>query len=123
MLCLSRQSNGEQTGEIKYIHLLRGKMLNTNFFPLAIFNFLPLSLPQIIYCPTCKAILRKLITYIGKTATKEGVNRLLDRICKKIRISGCTRFLQKYKNKLVIALLSGDKAGTICVKLKLLGRG
>nr|QGA69872.1 NK-lysin antimicrobial peptide type 3 [Sinocrossocheilus bamaensis] len=77
---------------------------------------------QMIYCDACKAILRRVIKYIGKTASKDEVNRQLDRICKRIRIRGCTRFLQKYKNKLVIALLSGDKASTICIKLKMCRR-
>ncbi|XP_052386590.1 prosaposin [Carassius gibelio] len=77
---------------------------------------------QIIYCSVCKAIVRKLISYIGKNANKEEVNRKLDNICTKIKIPGCSGFLRKYKNKLVTALLSGDKAATICVKLKLCKR-
>lgn len=123
-------------------------MQNTNFFPWSRFYFLPLSLPQMIICGVCKTILRKVITFIGKTASKvcktylytcwayyklnvfpcswfvlifsqEEINQKLDRICKKIRISGCQSFLQKYKNKVVNSLISGDKAGTICIKLKL----
>ncbi|XP_018970060.2 antimicrobial peptide NK-lysin [Cyprinus carpio] len=74
---------------------------------------------QMIICGVCKTILRKVITFIGKTASKEEINQKLDRICQKIRISGCQSFLQKYKNKVVNSLLSGDKAGTICIKLKL----
>ncbi|KAF4102212.1 antimicrobial peptide NK-lysin [Onychostoma macrolepis] len=74
---------------------------------------------QFIFCRACKTILRKVIQFVGKTVSKEEINRQLDRICGKIRIRGCKSFLQKYKNKLVIYLLSGDKAGTICIKLKL----
>uniref|UniRef100_A0A9J8BXK2 Saposin B-type domain-containing protein n=1 Tax=Cyprinus carpio carpio TaxID=630221 RepID=A0A9J8BXK2_CYPCA len=74
---------------------------------------------QIIICNVCKTILRKVIAFIGKTASKEEINQKLDRICQKIRISGCQSFLQKYKNKVVNSLISGDKAGTICIKLKL----
>ncbi|XP_052436046.1 antimicrobial peptide NK-lysin [Carassius gibelio] len=74
---------------------------------------------QLIICNVCKMILGKVIGYIGKTASKEKINQQLDKICEKIRIRGCKNFLQKYKTKLVTYLLSGDKAGTICIKLQL----
>ncbi|XP_059377024.1 antimicrobial peptide NK-lysin [Carassius carassius] len=74
---------------------------------------------QLIICSVCKTILRKVIGYIGKTASKEKINQQLDKICEKIRIRGCKTFVQKYKNKLVTYLLSGDRAGTICIKLKM----
>ncbi|XP_043119303.1 uncharacterized protein LOC122362088 [Puntigrus tetrazona] len=74
---------------------------------------------ELILCGICKSILRKVIELIGKTANKEEINQKIDKICQKIRIPGCTNFVLKYKNKIVDALLSGNKAGSICLKIKL----
>ncbi|KAI2654341.1 hypothetical protein H4Q32_011042 [Labeo rohita] len=77
---------------------------------------------QIIKCNACKTILRTVIKYIGKTASKEEVNRQLDKVCKTIKIRGCARLLQKFKNKIISELLSGDKASTICINIKMCRR-
>ncbi|KAK2878786.1 hypothetical protein Q8A67_019577 [Cirrhinus molitorella] len=37
---------------------------------------------QMIYCSACKTLLRKVIQYIGKTASKDEINRKLDTILK-----------------------------------------
>ncbi|XP_067311613.1 uncharacterized protein [Pseudorasbora parva] len=72
-----------------------------------------------IFCGICKTVVKKAISYIGKTVTKDEVNRQIDTICKKIKIPGCVTFVNKYKIKLVNALLSGGNELTICIKLKL----
>nr|XP_017207213.1 antimicrobial peptide NK-lysin-like [Danio rerio] len=70
-------------------------------------------------CVICKYVMRKVIVGVGKTVSKDEVNRQLNTICRKIRIPGCRNFVRKYRNKLINDLLAGARAHTICVHLKL----
>ncbi|XDV43210.1 hypothetical protein PO909_011727 [Leuciscus waleckii] len=73
----------------------------------------------LILCDSCKILVKKIIAYIGKHASKDKVDRQLGTICKKIKIPGCTKFVKKYKIKLINALISGGNERTICIKLNL----
>ncbi|XP_056333760.1 prosaposin [Danio aesculapii] len=73
----------------------------------------------LVFCNICKNVMRKVIIAVGKTVSKDEINRQLDKICMKLRIPGCRRFVQKYKNALINALLAGNRAQATCVQLKL----
>ncbi|XP_051578710.1 antimicrobial peptide NK-lysin [Myxocyprinus asiaticus] len=74
---------------------------------------------QAAFCVVCKAIIRKVLNSIGKAFSKNDIDQQLNTVCRKMKIPGCRKFLQKYKTKLINALVSGDNYRTICVKLKL----
>ncbi|XP_052002084.1 antimicrobial peptide NK-lysin [Xyrauchen texanus] len=74
---------------------------------------------QGVFCGVCKTIITKVLNSIGKAFSKNDIDQQLNTICEKTKIPFCKRFLQKYKTKLINALLSGDNNRTICIKLKL----
>ncbi|KAB5561953.1 hypothetical protein PHYPO_G00012400 [Pangasianodon hypophthalmus] len=72
-------------------------------------------------CPLCKKILQEIFKSVGNELSKDRINRVLNKVCQKLKPIKpiCTKFINKYKDKLVRAISSAQTAPGACKHLRL----